>query len=320
MTADLDSLRPCIRQSAPGWTTPARSLWLAACLGAAIVAVTIRLVSHAQVPHVPLTGESIPTRILSVNVMSDEILLALVPERLIALSVLADSPDSSNIVREATVIPTRVNADSEGILMLNPDLVFIGSHRADVARQVESFGIPLFQIQGFESIEWVRSLIRMMGARAGVPERAERLVAEMNARIEGISARVADLPRPRVLLYSESGWVSGRKTTLDDAVRAAGGVNVAAEMGIVGGGKVPQERVIMADPDVILLRDSRTWESGFRQALLRDPAFQGVQALRHQRVYSIPARLLVTSSHHIAETVETIARHLHPEAFPEASP
>jgi iron complex transport system substrate-binding protein len=284
-----------------------------------IVAVTIRLVPSAQIPPVHVKERSVPSRILSVNVMSDEILLALVPERLIGLSVVADS-ESSNIVEEAKVIPTRVDANSERILMLNPDLVLIGSHHANVARQIESLGIPLFHIQGFESIEWVRTLIRMMGTSAGAPERAERLIAEMNARIEDVSRRVAGLPRPRVLLYSESGWVQGGKTTIDDAIRAAGGINLAAEMGIVGGGKIPQERVIMADPDVILLRYSRTWESGFRQALLRDPAFRDVKALRNQRVYSIPARLLVTSSHHIAKTVETIARHLHPSVFPEALP
>ncbi|NOU09152.1 MAG: ABC transporter substrate-binding protein [Nitrospira sp.] len=319
MMADLDSLRPSVRGPVPGWNLTGRSLWLAACLGVLIVAVTLRLVASAQIPPVHVKEGSVPSRILSVNVMSDEILLALVPERLIGLSVVADS-ESSNIVEEAKVIPTRVDADSERILMLNPDLVLIGSHHANVARQIESLGIPLFQIQGFESIEWIRSLLRTMGTSTGVPERAERLIAEMNARIENVSRRVAGLPRPRVLLYSESGWVSGAKTTIDDAIRAAGGVNVAAELGIVGGGKVPQERVIMADPDVILLRYSRIWESGFRQALLGDPAFRDVKALRNQRVYSIPARLLVTSSHHIAKTVETIARHLHPDVFPEASP
>jgi iron complex transport system substrate-binding protein len=298
---------------------PYARLWLVALLGVAIFAATIRLVSQAGVPPVQVKMGSVPMRILSANVMSDEILLALVPERLIGLSVLADNPDSSNVVREAVVISTRVNADSERILMQSPDFVVIGAHQADVARQVEALGIPVFRIQGFESIDWIRSLIRTMGAMAGVPERAEHLVADMNARIEAISARVAGRPRPRVLLYSESGWVRGRQTTLDDVIRAAGGVNLAAEMGIIGSRKVSQERVIVADPDVILLRDARRWESGFRQTLLKDPAFQGVKALRDQRVYSVPARLLVTSSHHIAETVETIARLLHPEVFEEGS-
>lgn len=320
MASGLESQGPSLQPPASrGRWLPYGRLWLVALLGVAILAGAIRLVSQAGVPPVPVNVEHVPTRIVSVNIMSDEILLALAPERLAGLSVLADNPDSSNVVREAGVIPTRGNGDIERILMLSPDLVFIGGHQADVARQVEGLGIPLFRIHGFESIEWIRSLIRTMGAMAGVPERAEHLVADMNARIEAISARVADRPRPRVLLYSESGRVSGRQTTLDDVIRAAGGVNLAAEMGIIGSRKVSQERVILADPDVILLRDARRWESGFRQTLLRDPAFQGVKALRDQRVYSVPARLLVTSSHHIAETVETIARLLHPEAFEESS-
>lgn len=318
--SSLESQGPSLQPPAPrGRWLPYGRLWLVILLGVAILAGAIWLVSQAGIPPAPVNMEHVPTRIVSVNVMSDEILLALAPERLAGLSVLADNPDSSNVVREAAVIPTRVNGDIERILMQTPDYVIIGGHQADVARQVEGLGIPLFRIHGFESIDWIRSLIRTMGAIAGVPERAEHLVAEMNARIEAISARVAGRPRPRVLLYSESGRVSGRQTTLDDVIRAAGGVNLAAEMGIIGSRKVSQERVIVADPDVILLRDARRWESGFRQTLLKDPAFQGVKALRDQRVYSVPARLLVTSSHHIAETVETIARLLHPEVFEEGS-
>ena len=295
-------------------------LWLVATLASTAMVAAIRVVLQAETAPETIVPGHVPARILSVNIMSDEILLALAPDRLIGLSVLADDPDSSNIAGEAVSIPARVKADSEQILMQSPDFVVIGGHSADVAGQVEELGIPVFRIRGFESIEWIRLHIGLLGAMAGVPERAERLIAGMNRRIDAISARVADRPRPRVLLYSASGWVSGRQTTLDDVISASGGINVAAEMGIVGGKKIPQERVIMADPDVILLRDSRKWESGFRQALLRDPAFQGVKALREQRVYSIPARLLVASSHHIAETVETMARHLHPDAFPETAP
>lgn len=320
MASGLESQGMPPQPPAPrGRRMPYGRLWLVALLGVAILAGAIRLVSQASVSSVPVRLGSGPPRILSVNVMSDEILLALAPERLIGLSVQADNPDSSNIVQEAVIIPTRVTADSERILMLSPDMVVIGAHQADVARQVEGLGIPVFRIRGFDSIEWIRSSIRTMGAMAGVPARAEHLVADMNVRIEAISARVAGRPHPRVLLYSASGWVSGRQTILDEVIHTAGGVNVATEMGIVGSRKVSQERVIVADPDIILLRDARRWESGFREALLRDPAFQGVKAVREQRVHSVPARLLVTSSHHIAETVQTIARLLHPEVFEEGS-
>ncbi len=315
MTAESESPRPFVNR----WTRYGR-LWLVATLASAAMVAAIRIVSQAETSPETIAPGHVPARMLSVNIMSDEILLALAPERLIGLSVLADDPDSSNIVREAAAVPARVNADSEQILMQSPDFVAIGGHSADVARQIEGLGISLFRIRGFESIEWIRLHIGILGAMAGVPEQAERLIADMNRRIDAVSARVAGRSRPRVLLYSASGWVSGRQTTLDDAISASGGINVAAEMGIVGGGKIPQERVIMADPDVILIRNSRKWDSGFRQSLLHDPAFQGVKAVREQRVYSVQARLLVTSSHHIAETVEMIARLLHPDAFPETAP
>lgn len=257
-------------------------------------------------------------RIVSVNVTSDEILLAVAPDRLIGLSVVADDPDISNVVREAAMVSRRVSGDLEQIVMLAPDLVVIGAHNADVARQAEDLGVRVFRIQGFESIDWIASLVRALGAAADASDRAERIVDEMVNRIEAVRARVAGRTRPRVLVYSESGWVGGNRTTLDDVIRMAGGVNVAAELGITGWGKVSPEQIVMADPEVILLRDARRWESGFRQTLLADPAFQSVSALREHRVYSVPGRLLVTSSQYIADTVETIARLLHPEAFREA--
>ena len=258
-----------------------------------------------------------PARILSVNVTGDEVLLALAPERVVGLSVLADNPDSSNIVQEAGAIPVRVPGDIEHILMLAPDLVVIGAHSADLARQVDGLGIGVFRIHGFESIEWIRSLIRALGKTAGARDRAEQLVGAMNDRIADVSRRVANRPRPRVLLYSESGWVGGRHTTLDDVIQAAGGINVAGELGVTGWSNISQEEVVLADPEVILLRDARKWESGSLKALLKNPAFQKVKALRDHRVHAVPSRLLVTSSHHIADTVEAIARLLHPEMFEE---
>lgn len=291
----------------------------AVAVSASVLCAAVWMVALGGPPpaSVQVVAKSIAERILSVNVTSDEILLAVAPDRLIGVSVLADDPDSSNVVREAATVPKRVTTDIEQILMFAPDLVVIGAHSADVARQAEGLGMRVFRIQGFESIDWIASLIRALGAAAGASDRAERIVAEMVNRIDTVRARVAGRARPRVLLYSESGWVGGNATTLDDVILAAGGVNVAAELGITGWRKVSPEQIVLADPEVILLRDARRWESGFRQRLLTDPAFQSVSAIREHRVYSVPSRLLITSSQHIADTVETVARLLHPELFRE---
>ncbi len=262
---------------------------------------------------------SVPTRVLSVNITSDEILLDLAPDLLVGLSYLATDPQASNVVLRAQRIPVRLKGDVERILSLQPDLLVIGGHQADIVRQVEALGIRTVRIQGFESLDWIRELIRTLGAAVGRPQRAEELVAEMDGRLAAVARRVAGRPRPRVLSYSAGGFVAGRRTITDDVIQAAGGENLAGLLGITGWKKLSLEQVVAGDPEVIVMRQTERWDPGFAQALRDHPAFRHSRAVATGQVYLLPGRLLVTSSHHIAETVEALARLLHPEAFAGAS-
>lgn len=280
-----------------------------------ILALVIFVVAHA----VPSRADQVPQRIVSVNIASDEILLALVPERLIAVSVLADDPEVSAVVREARAIPVRVKADAERIVDLRPDLVVIGGHSFHVASQLRQLGLRVVTIEGFESIGWIEQLVRTLGQAAGAPARAERLVAEMRERLQKVEERVAARPRPRVLTYAPSGYTDGRRTILDDVIRVAGGDNVAAALGIVGGRQISLEQVIAADPDAIVMSASRRWAPGFQSEFFAHPALRTVRAVRDGRVHQLSGRLMITASHHIAETVEALAARLHPAAFAGAA-
>ncbi len=265
----------------------------------------------------PVAADS-PQRIISVNITSDEILLALVPERLVAVSVLADDPEVSGVVREARLVPGRVKADTEQIFDLRPDLVVIGGHSVHVAAQLEQLGVRVVRIQGFESFEWIERLIRTLGDAVGARPRAEELIGTMRGRVDAVRQRVAGRPRPRVLSYAAGGGTSGRRTTFDDVVRAAGGENVAARLGMSGWKRLSLEHVLDADPDVVVMSASERRTPGFRAELLGHPALREVRALRDGRVYRLPGRLMITSSHYIVETVEALARLLHPDAFGQA--
>lgn len=260
-----------------------------------------------------------PQRIVSVNITSDEILLALAPERLVAVSVLADDPEVSGVVREAKAIVARVKADAERIVDLRPDLVVIGGQSIAVAAQLEHLGIPVIRIDNFTSFEWIEGLIRTLGDAAAAPACAEALIAAMRARLTAVRARVAARPKPRVLTYSLGGRTSGRATTFDSVIRAAGGENVAAALGITGWKTLSLEHVITADPDVVVMTASQRWAPGFQARFLDHPALRVVRAVREGRVHQLPGRLMITTSHHIADTVEALARRIHPEAFVEAA-
>ena len=278
-----------------------------------VVIVVLAVASAA-----PVGADPLPRRIVSVNIASDEILVALVPERLIAVSVLADDPEVSAVVREARAIPIRVKADAERIIDLRPDLVVIGGHSFHVASQLRQLGLLVITIEGFESIGWIEQLIRTLGQAAGAQARAEQLLADMRERLRKVEERVATRPRPRVLTYAPSGYTDGRRTILNDVIRAAGGDNIAAALGIVGGKQISLEQVLAADPETIVMSASSRWAPGFHSEFFAHPALRTVSAVRDGRVHLLPGRLMITASHHIVETVEALAPMLHPTAFARA--
>lgn len=172
----------------------------------------------------------------------------------------------------------------------------------------QQLGFRVITIEGFESIGWIEQLVRTLGQAVGAPARAERLMAEMRDRLRKVEERVAARPRPRVLTYAPSGHTDGRRTILDDVIRVAGGENVAAALGIVGGRQISLEQVITADPDAIVMSASPRWAPGFQSEFFAHPALRTVRAVRDGRVHQL-------ASHHIVETVEALAAQLHPAAF-----
>lgn len=257
-----------------------------------------------------------PERVVSVNIMSDEILLAMIPERLAAVSVLADEPEVSNVVREAARVPVRVKADPERIVALRPELVVIGGQSFHVADRLEALGVRVVRIQGFESFGWIERVIWTLGEAVHERSRAEALIAAMRERVAAVGTRVEGRRRPRVLVYSIGGATAGRGTIFDDVIRAAGGENLAAARGLSGWKRLSLEQLVATDPEVIVVTASRRWAVGFHAEFLEHPALQTVRAFRDGRVYQLPGRLMITTSHHIAETVEALASLLHPGAIP----
>lgn len=271
----------------------------------------VALAMLLSTPRPATAAERPGTQIASVNVASDEILLALAPERLVALSILADG-EVSNASAQAARIPTRGGADAEQILALRPDVVVIGAGGLRIARVLEEHGVRVVRIEGFTSVAWTERLIRTLGEIAGATDQAEEVVAHMRSRIARVQARVRGRPAPAVLSYSAWGGTAGHGTLFDELLRAAGGANVAARHGLSGLKQMSLEQVVAADPDVIVFAAWRRWAPHFGGELIARPALHAVCAIRERRVYPIPGRLMAAASHHVAETVEVLAHLLHP--------
>ncbi|MGD9783279.1 MAG: iron ABC transporter substrate-binding protein [Hyphomicrobiaceae bacterium] len=183
-------------------------------------------------------------------------------------------------------------ANLEVVLKVKPDLILdFGSVRETFVSLAdntqEQTGIPYVLIDG--RFEETPAALRLLGGILGVGERAEKLARYVEAAFEEIDAaltRIAEDKRPRVYLArGPDGLETGLKGSINtEIIERAGGRNVAeAQDGRKGLARASIEQIIVTNPDTIL-----TWEPQFYAAVLKDPLWAGIDAVRRQRVFLAP--------------------------------
>ena len=135
-----------------------------------------------------------PQRIVSQTLGTDEILLAIcAPQRLVALSILVDDADYSNVTAQAHLVKARANADAEQILALYPDVIFVASYsKAELIELLQAAHAPVFRFAHFDRLEDIKANIRTIGYAVGEDDNADALVQHMEhhlARDPGQSAQ-----------------------------------------------------------------------------------------------------------------------------------
>ncbi|MCA9583304.1 MAG: ABC transporter substrate-binding protein [Myxococcales bacterium] len=275
--------------------------------------------------HAPETGiettppPARPGRIVSTTIQTDELLLALVPaDRIVALSMYADAPEISNIVDQARSIPGRHTGAVEPVLTRSPDFVLFDAFS----------GMRLLPFLGPAEISWgrlptvntfedIRACVRRVGSWVGADRRAADLIAAMDARERELveshrGTRRPDgtaLPNPTVL-YFYQGYTAGKGTLLDEMFRKLGIRNAATEAGLTGHAPLSLEEVVRLDPDLVITSDYAA-DAKVRAADLMDTPLRriatGLRAGRQGRIFQLPARHLLSNSHHAVEALEDLS-------------
>lgn len=220
-----------------------------------------------------------PRRVVSLNVCTDQMALLLAdPGQIAALSPLADDPRSAVYADRARGI-AQTDGSAEDVVLRQPDLVLAGSFttRATV-EMLTGLGLRVEIFPPVSSLEDARANLRRMGRLLGQEARAEAEIARLDAALSALPAPRD--PRPRAIFYYALGGTAGPGTLPGDILVAAGIHNIAAELGMQGfGGRLPLERLVLSDPDLILVGEG--YEGHARATeLLEHPALQGSAALR----------------------------------------
>ncbi|MFQ3581637.1 MAG: ABC transporter substrate-binding protein [Chloracidobacterium sp.] len=254
-----------------------------------------------------LTVPARPQRIASQTLATDEILLALVaPERLVALSNLADDARYSYCAEPAKLVAGRCGANAEAILQLQPDLILVASYsRAELVELLSASGAPVYRFTRFGGVADIKSNILALGDVVGEPTAAAELVAELERRFAILAERARQRGQhPRLMSFGVSHFTAGTETSFDDLVRAIGGINVAAEQGVVGFRQISPEQLTRWKPDFIVVSAESGKEDLVRQRLLEDPAVIAAVGRDANRIIVVESRAFTTVSQHLADAAE----------------
>lgn len=307
-----------LRHQRMGTDPVARSTWSAddpRIFAAHTVLALLAGDSHDATSTRESAEDAVPRRIVSLTLATDELLHELVgPERVVGITWLADDPRISNVADRYPDDVQRLRADLEAVLALRPDLVCTAPYNdAGFLRLMRDSGLDIHRMPEVKGFQDLFRSVRSLAARVGACEAGEELVEHMRGRLEALDAALGGVAeRPRVLFWSK-GWTPGSGTMLDAVIRRAGGRNVAADLDIEGHGHVPEERVLAADPDWLLLEGGGWLERGRISGGLK-----ALPAVKAGRIVRIPGRLLHSLSHHIVRGTEVLARALHPERLEDA--
>jgi len=254
-----------------------------------------------------------PRRIVTIFSSNTELVAALgLTDRIVGIDAFTRYPPDA---AAKPVVGGRLGFSVEAIAAQKPDLVVLTPARQAVHQirdAMERIGVPTLVLTSRTVAEVVGNL-RLLGRATGVPERAEALAGELEARLAAVAARVAGRPCRRVVLVTGrlgNGLLlaARRDTYTGDALLRAGGCFALA-------GSVPQvspEALFAADPDVLLLAGS----AAELAELAGRPGFAGIRAVVEGHAHAVPrAEFLIPGPRTVAG-IERLAGLLHPAGAP----
>ena len=234
-----------------------------------------------------------------------------------------DNPWLARIVPEISNLPTPFSrpagVSTEALLATKPDLVTLWQGNEPFVNRLEALGIPVLQM-GYSTPEEMKAAIRQLAQALGHEEtaRGEDLIAYYERNLQRVASALRDPPerdRPRVYYASIAPlYTEGGKSMVNAWIEAAGGINVAARGGLQGDGQVHLEEVVKWDPEIIV-----TLDAAGRQAILDDPRWRTISAVRNRRVLVNPKGINAwcTRAAEAALQVLWAAKTFHPELFPD---
>lgn len=255
-----------------------------------------------------------PSRIVSINLCADELLLALAdPDQIAALSPYAVDPTLSFMAKEATGFRHDA-AEAETVVEIGADLVLAGRFTKLATRDMlVRLGFRVVLLDPARTVAQSVTQIREVAELVGHPERGAALIAEIEAaksRAETAASSLAE--KPTAAVYQRRGYVTGAETLSGELLTTAGFSHIGGELAGKTGRFVPLEKLVTERPDFLVVAGAAAQPEDQGSALLAHPALAALYPPERRIV--LPERLTVCAGpslpaafDHLAAEVARIA-------------
>ncbi len=255
-----------------------------------------------------VTIEKEPQRIVSLAPSITETLFYIgAGDKVVGVTKYDDFPPQ---VLNITKIGGFSNPNIEIIASLKPDLIIGTSMHLKYLKQLEQIA-PVI-IVAPRNLEEIYKQIELLGKVTNREEYAQSVVNEMKAKVEYITSRVREKPKPKVFFISwwNPIYTPGRDTFQGDLIELAGGENVFNDL--TGWAQVSIEQVLARNPEIIIL----SAHAGISPEQLCETELAKTDAVKNGRVYVISDDNIISRpGPRIVLGLEELAEFIHPEVF-----
>ena len=311
------------------------SLFIVLCMALALVP------AFAEESYEPVTIQN-GDRTLVFTEMPEAVLCChlYAAENMVMLG-LADKIVAKNVPTNAAEVPLPELADAfasipeiershENAVASGADLVIgqVSAFRENswgTYEMFESKNINCYTISGTiaedETVGNIYEDIRALGAIFKVEDRAEEVIADMQARIDAVQEKVADVPqveKPVVFVMDSNNGneiYTTSKGLQSNLIELAGGINATRNMADARWFTTSVEVIVDTNPDIIIFNDYGTETIEEKLDFINsNPALSEVPAVKNQNYIIIPL-VAVMQDIRAASACETFAQSFYPERF-----
>jgi iron complex transport system substrate-binding protein len=244
-----------------------------------------------------------PTRIVSINLCTDELVLRLAdPRNIVSISYLSRNY-YSNVIDLAEKIPVN-HGLAEEIVPLRPDLVVSGLYTTRTATALlKRTDIPVLDLDVPRTIREVIDQYRDVGEALGEPERAKRIVDEMEERLAAMPPAPPP-PLPRALVFNLNGFTIRKRSLEDDIITRAGMEDFSRTFGIEKYGQISLETVVTSKVDVLIVSQLRDRPPAIGSEVLRHPVLDAISGRTRQIV--MPSKLWICAGPENVDAIDLL--------------